>query len=158
MWLLTGFWHGAAWTFIVWGLFFAVLLTVEKFFLLRYLKKSKVISRIYILIAVLVSFVIFNAADLGEAWQYISSMFGAGALPAVSAEFFYYAKSYGITLLFAAVGATPLVKNTVLKIKSTETGGKVIAVFRPIAVAVLLTVTTAYLVDGSFNPFLYFRF
>ena len=158
VWMLTGFWHGAAWTFIVWGLFFAVLLTVEKFFLLRYLKKSKVISRIYILIAVLVSFVIFNAADLGEAWQYISSMFGAGALPAVSAEFFYYAKSYGITLLVAAVGATPLVKNTVLKIKSTEKGGKVIAVLRPIAVAVLLTVTTAYLVDGSFNPFLYFRF
>ncbi len=158
VWLLTGFWHGAAWTFIAWGLFFAVLLTAEKFFLLRYLKKSKVISRVYILLAVLISFVIFNAADLREAGQYIGAMFGAGDLPAVSAEFFYYLRSYAVTLLLGVIGATPIVRNTVLKIKENKTGGKVIAAAQPVAVAALIAVATAYLVDGSFNPFLYFRF
>ncbi|MBO5410892.1 MAG: MBOAT family protein, partial [Clostridia bacterium] len=158
VWLLTGFWHGAAWTFIAWGLFFAVLLTAEKFFLLRYLKKSKVISRVYILLAVLISFVIFNAADLREAGQYIGAMFGAGDFPAVSAEFFYYLRSYAVTLLLGVIGATPIVRNAVLKIKENKTGGKVIAAVQPVAVAALIAVATAYLVDGSFNPFLYFRF
>ncbi len=158
VWFLTGFWHGADWTFIVWGLFFAALLTAEKLFLNKILAKSKIVSHLYVLVAVLVSFVIFNAASLAEAGEYIGAMFGAGKIPAVSDEFFYYIRSYGLTLAIATVGATPVVKKAVLKIKENSIGNRIVSVAHPIVVAALLVVMTAYLVDGSFNPFLYFRF
>ena len=158
VWMLTGFWHGAAWNFVIWGLFFAVLLIIEKLFLLRYLEKSKVLSRIYVGLAVLVSFVIFNAADMGEAADYIGGMFGAGGIPFVSDEFFYYLKDNAAVLAAAVIGCTPLVKNLVLKLRRNSTAGKVMDFLEPAALAVLLVVMTAFLVDGSFNPFLYFRF
>ena len=158
VWFLTGFWHGASWNFIVWGLFFAVLLIIEKQFLLKYLQKTRVISRIYTLVAVGISFVIFNAADMGEAIRYIGGMFGAGGIPLVSTEFWYYLKSFAVMLVMGVIGATPLVKKTVNKIKENKIGGKIIFVFEPVVLLVLTVVMTAYLVDGSFNPFLYFRF
>ena len=157
VWLLTGFWHGAAWNFIVWGLFFAVLLVLEKLFLKSFLEKTKVIKRIYIALAVLVSFVIFNATDMKEAFQYIGGMFGAGGIPLVSAEMLYYLKSYALVLVLAAVGSTPLIKTTVLRLYDGK-AKKAFTVLEPVVIAALLIVMTAYLVDGSFNPFLYFRF
>ena len=158
VWFLTGFWHGASWNFIVWGLFFAVLLIIEKQFLLKYLQKTRVISRIYTLVAVGISFVIFNAADMGEAIRYIGGMFGAGGIPLVSTEFWYYLKSFAVMLVMGVIGATPLVKKTVNKIKENKIGGMIISVLEPLVLLVLMVVMTAYLVDGSFNPFLYFRF
>ena len=158
VWFLTGFWHGAAWNFIIWGLFFAVLLIVEKVFLLKYLDKSKVISRVYTLVAVGISFVIFNATDMKEAFSYIGGMFGAGDLPLVSTEFFYYLKSFAVTLVIGIIGATPIVKKAVEKIFENSKISKFIWVLEPVGLIALLAVMTAYLVDGSFNPFLYFRF
>ena len=158
VWFLTGFWHGAAWNFIVWGLFFAVLLILEKLVLLKYLDKSRVLSRAYTLVAVGISFVIFNAADMKEAFAYIGGMFGAGEIPFVSTEFFYYLKSFAVTLVIGIIGATPIVKNTVEKIFENRKISKFIWILEPIGFVVLLAVMTAYLVDGSFNPFLYFRF
>ena len=158
VWFLTGFWHGAAWNFIIWGLFFAVLLIVEKVFLLKHLDKSKVISRVYTLVAVGISFVIFNATDMKEAFSYIGGMFGAGDLPLVSTEFFYYLKSFAVTLVIGIIGATPIVKNTVEKIFENNKISKFIWVLEPMGLVILLAIMTAYLVDGSFNPFLYFRF
>ncbi len=158
VWFLTGFWHGAAWNFIIWGLFFAVLLIIEKLVLLKYLGKSKVLSRIYTLVAVGISFVIFNAADMKEAFSYIGGMFGAGGIPLASTEFFYYLKSFAVTLVVGIIGATPIVKRTVEKIFENNKISKFIWILEPIGLVVLLAVMTAYLVDGSFNPFLYFRF
>ena len=158
VWMLTGFWHGAAWNFVVWGLFFAVLLVLEKLFLLRFLEKTKVIKRVYIALAVLISFVIFNAADMNEAFSYISSMFGAGSLPLVNTEMLYYLKSYAVVLALALIGSTPVIKYIALKLENSKKLGKAVKVLEPIAVLVLMVVMTAYLVDGSFNPFLYFRF
>ncbi len=158
VWLLTGFWHGAAWNFIVWGLFFAVLLVVEKLFLLDLLKKTKVLKRVYIVLAVLISFVIFNASDMREAFSYIGGMFGAGSIPVINSEMLYYLKSYAVVIILALVGSTPIVKNIALRLEKSTKFGKVIKVLEPVAVAALLVVMTAYLVDGSFNPFLYFRF
>ena len=158
VWLLTGFWHGAAWNFIVWGLFFAVLLVIEKLFLLNLLKKTKVLKRVYIALAVLISFVIFNASDMGEAFAYIGGMFGAGSIPIINTEMLYYLKSYAVVLILALVGSTPVVKNFALRLESSTKFGKVMKVFEPVVIAVLIVVMTAYLVDGSFNPFLYFRF
>ncbi len=158
VWFLTGFWHGADWNFIIWGLFFAVLLILEKVVLLKYLNKTKVISRIYTLVAVGISFVIFNATDMKEAFSYMGGMFGAGGVPLVSTEFFYYLKSFAVTLVIGIVGATPIVKNTVEKVFENSRASKFIWVLEPLGLVVLLAVMTAFLVDGSFNPFLYFRF
>ena len=158
VWMLTGFWHGAAWTFIIWGLYFAVLLVIEKLWLLKHLEKTQVISRIYTLFFVLISFVIFNAADMGEAFAYIGGMFGAGGIPLVSAEFVYYLRSFAVVLILAVIGATPLPKNLVLKLRENEKARKVLNGIEPVFLLGLMVLMTAYLVDGSFNPFLYFRF
>ena len=151
VWMLTGFWHGAAWNFIIWGLYFAILLVVEKVFLLKYLNRSKVLSRVYLLFAVVISFVIFNATNMGEAFSYIGGMFGAGGAPLVSAEALYYLRSYAVVFLVAIIGATPIPKLVAGKIKVTQ-------YVEPVFLLVLLVLVTAYLVDGSFTPFLYFRF
>ena len=158
VWMLTGFWHGAAWNFIFWGLYFAVLLTVEKIWLLKRLEKSRIFSHIYTLFLVMISFVIFNAEDLGQAFSDIAGLFGAGGIPLVSVEAVYYLRSFGIVLLAGGIGATPAVGSLFGKISGNPTGGRVLNLMEPVVLAGLLLVMTAYLVDGSFNPFLYFRF
>lgn len=158
VWMLTGFWHGADWVFIVWGVYFAVLLIIEKFFLLKYLKKTKVISHIYVLLMVLFSFVIFNAADMGEAVQYLGGLFGAGEYPVISESFIWYLRNYAPVLLIGCVGATPLLRNTCLKLRENKTANCILNVLEPVVLVILLLLVTAYLVDGSYNPFLYFRF
>ena len=158
VWLLTGFWHGASWNFIVWGLYFAVLLMLEKLVLLPILQKSGPFKHLYVLVLIMISFVIFNAADMSEAFAYIGSMFGAGDIPFVSAETSYYFRSNLIVLLIAVVGATPLCKNLAVKLEHSKKGAVVIGILEPVVLMCLLLVCTAYLVDGSFNPVLYFRF
>ncbi|MDE6972628.1 MAG: MBOAT family protein [Lachnospiraceae bacterium] len=158
VWMLTGFWHGAAWNFIIWGLYFAVLLTVEKMWLLKRLEKSRIFSHVYTLFLVMISFVIFNAENLGQAFSDIAGLFGAGGIPLVSAEAVYYLRSFGLVLLAGGIGATPAVGRLFGKISGNPTGGRVLNLMEPVMLAGLLLVMTAYLVDGSFNPFLYFRF
>ena len=158
VWMLTGFWHGAEWTFIVWGLYFAVFLIIEKLFLGKVLKKVPFVGHVYVLLAVVISFVIFNAQDLPTALEHIGGMFGFAGVPAVSPESIYYLKSFGVVILLALVGATPIVKKSALRIGDTKLGCKIYTVLEPAVLAVLLVVITAYLVDGAFNPFLYFRF
>ncbi len=158
VWLLTGFWHGAAWNFIVWGLFFAVLLVVEKLWLHKALQKTRIVKHIYVLLLVIISFVIFNAADMRQALSDLGAMFSAGRLPFFSAEWLYYLRSYGVILLLAVFGATPLPQKLVSLIRTRKTGEAVLNLAEPMILAALLLIMTAFLVDGSFNPFLYFRF
>ncbi len=158
VWLATGFWHGAEWNFIVWGLMFAILLMAEKFFLKKILDKVKPLAHLYVAFVVLVSFVIFNANDMTMAISDLGGMFGAGGVPFVSAPFFYYLRDYALVLILAAVGSTPLLKTLMEKLCKKPVLSKVINVAEPVCLMVLLAVVTAYLVDGSFNPFLYFRF
>lgn len=158
VWLLTGFWHGAEWNFPVWGLYFAILLLIEKSFLLKKLNKSKVISHVYVMFLVIISFVIFNAADMSVAFSDLAGMFGLAGVPVSSAEFVYYLRSYLLVIVIAIIGATPLPKKIVEKIREKETGNKVINLIEPAVCIILFVMITAYLVDGSFNPFLYFRF
>ena len=143
---------------IIWGLFFAILLVMEKVFLLKYLNKTKILSRVYTLVAVGISFVIFNATDMKEAFSYIGGMFGVGEIPLVSTEFFYYLKSFAVTLVVGITGATPIVKRSVENLFENKKISKFIWILEPVGLVALLAVMTAYLVDGSFNPFLYFRF
>lgn len=158
VWLLTGFWHGAEWNFPVWGLYFAVLLLIEKTWLLEKLKKSRVISHIYVMFLVVISFVIFNAGNMTEAISDLAGMFGFTGLPAVSNEAIYYFKSYAVVIIMAIIGATPLPKKIFETLSSKNNGNKIINVLEPIVCLLLIVMITAYLVDGSFNPFLYFRF
>ena len=155
VWALTGLWHGAAWNFVLWGLLFAVLLTVEKFLVGKAMAKMPSwLVRIPVLAILLISFVLFNASSLAQALSDVGGMFGLGGLPLVSTASLYYLRSYGLLLLFAAVGATPLVSRTAKKLESRT----VTAILEPVVLCALLLAVTAFLVGGSFNPFLYFRF
>ena len=158
VWLLTGFWHGAAWNFIVWGLFFAVFLILEKLWLLKRLEKAPVLGRFYVLFTVMLSFIIFSAENMGQALSSLSSLFGAGGLPLLSAEFLYYLKSYAVLLLIAVVGATPLPRLLLQRLGIRPGGEKLRNLLEVPALLLILALSTAYLVDGSFNPCLYFRF
>ncbi len=157
VWFLTGFWHGAEWNFIIWGLYFGILLTIEKFYILKHLEKHKFFSHIYVLFLVAISFVIFSANNLTDAISYVGGMFGVN-VPFVSAEWLYYIKNYGFIIILAAVSATPLPKIMVSKLCKNYTFAKVWSAAEIPLLAILLLISTAYLVDGSFNPFLYFRF
>ena len=152
VWMLTGLWHGAAWNFVIWGLFFAALLLLEKW--VPAIKKLPgVLRHGYVLLAVVVSFVIFNAADMGQAMGDLRGMFGLAGLPLVSTESLYYLRSNLPLLIVAAVGATPIIRRGALWLEKRSWS----FVLRFAVAALLLLVCTAYLVDGSFNPFLYFR-
>ena len=157
VWMLTGLWHGAAWNFVLWGLLFALMLLLEKW--IPALKKLPgVLSHLYVLLVVMVSFVLFNAADLKQALSDIGGLVGIGGLPMVTSEALYYLRSYARLFILAAIGATPVVKTAAVKLSNGKLTGPVIAVLEPLAVLLLMLVCAAYLVDGSFNPFLYFRF
>lgn len=158
VWCLTGLWHGAQWTFVVWGLGFGVILSAEKVLLSGVLKKAGPAAHLYTLLIVVLGFVIFNAADMGQAVWDIYCMFGGGRLPAVSGEAMYYFKSYFAVLAIAVVGATPFPSRIMKCIRRSKLYNKIMCIAEPAALAVLLLLVTAYLVDGSFNPFLYFRF
>ena len=158
VWLCTGFWHGAAWNFVVWGLFFGLLLMAEKLWLGKHLKGHSVLSHLYVLLAVVISFVIFDAASLSEAGHSIAALFGLGGYPLFSAEAVYYLKSYALLLLAAAVGATPAMARLCGRIGGNERGRRALNALEPAAELLLLLAATGYMVDGSFNPFLYFRF
>ena len=157
VWILTGLWHGADWNFVLWGLFFAVFLIMEKGFLLKPLQKLPVLSHLYTLLLVAVSFVIFDSAGLSEAATHLGRMFGAGGIPLVTGEALYYLGSYAVTFIIAMIGATPF-PTRMAKQFSEGKSGRALSILAPAALVLVLAVVTAYLVDGSFNPFLYFRF
>ncbi len=156
VWLLTGFWHGAAWNFLCWGLYFAALLILEKLVLLRFLEKHRIFGHVYLLLAVVFGFVLFDASTLSDAWDCIRGMLGLGGLPIASAEEVYLLKSNALLLILAALGATPLPKRIAKALEARCP--KAAALLHPAALCALLLICTAYLVDGSYNPFLYFRF
>lgn len=159
VWMLTGFWHGAEWNFIIWGLYFGVILLVEKLFLLKWLEKlPKFVSHIYTLFLTVIGFVIFDATSLSGVGNSLASMFGGKGLAFSNAETLYYLKSYALILVIAAVLSTPILKKLVELINSKKVGYNIISVLQPICYIALLLISTASLINGSFNPFIYFRF
>ena len=150
VWMLTGLWHGASWNFVLWGLLFAAVLLIEKW--LPVLQKLPAVLRHgYVLLIVMLSFVLFNAADLAQAVHDMAGLFGG--LPLTTAESLYYLRSYAVVFALSIVGTTPLPKRIAARIPE-----KALAIVEPVVLIALLLTCTAYLVDGSFNPFLYFRF
>ena len=153
VWMLTGFWHGAAWNFILWGLLFGVLLLAEKI-IPGIQKLPGFLKHVYVLLVIVLSFVLFNGEDFAQVGADFAGLFGFGGVPGVTAETVYYLKSYALLFAVGFVGATPIVKDTALRIEKTKVG----PVLEVLLLMGLLLVCTAYLVDGSFSPFLYFRF
>ncbi|MCI9612429.1 MAG: MBOAT family protein [Eubacterium sp.] len=159
VWMLTGLWHGAAWNFVAWGLFFAVLLMIEKLWLLPILQTHPVFAAFYTLFFVMISFVIFDAPDLSRAAVVIGGLFAAGGIPLASAEAWYCLKSFGVVLVLAVLCAAPSARMVIKRLLNRGFGRAAgCQTARVAGFAVLLLVMTAYLVDGSFEPFLYFRF
>ena len=158
VWMATGFWHGAAWNFVFWGLFYAVLLMAEKFFLFPALKKGRVLPHVYVLLAVTLGFVLFDAASLKDALHQLGTLFGAGTASGLGTEALYMLRSYGVVLALAVLGATPLPAMLWKKAQEAKSLAPVLTVAEPLCTFALLALCTAFLVDGSFNPFLYFRF
>lgn len=177
VWLLTGFWHGADWNFIIWGLYFAIILVFEKAVLLKLLSKNNIFAHLYVIILMILGSVIFNADGLGGLLTDLKGLFGIMDIPFSNEETFYYFRNYLVVMAMGIIGATPIprkiverikgpaAKTTVESIKGSAAKATVdsivlksIALLETIALIVLLVVCTAFLIDGSFNPFLYFRF
>lgn len=152
VWVLTGIWHGASWNFLLWGLYYAILLMLEKAFLLRWLEKTpRVISHIYTMLIVMIGWVFFAIESLPSCINYLSAMFGG--VKFVSSDTIYYLKSYLPTLIVLIAAATPLGKKIFCKIPD-----KIKYISTPVLELFVLVLSTAYLVASTYNPFLYFRF
>ncbi len=159
VWFLTGFWHGAAWNFVIWGLYFGIFLILEKFLLNDILNKLPAIAgHIYTLFFVTISFVIFNTNSMAECFEFIKGMFGLLNIIFSNAETNYYLSSYGLVLVIAAFGSTPITVKVINILKSAKKGEYILNILEPFVLTSLLLLITGYLIDGSFNPFLYFRF
>lgn len=155
VWILTGLWHGASWNFIIWGLYFAILLILEKTILKKLLEKvPKILARIYTLLIVMISFIIFNSENISVIEKNIKGLFGIGYTALISQESLYYFKSYIFIIVISTIASMPIFKN-IFKI---EKNNKIINFIEPIFLLLILILSTSYIIDGSFSPFLYFRF
>ena len=158
VWSLTGLWHGASWNFIVWGSYFGILLILEKFILKKYFSNvPKFIKGIYTLFLVMISFVIFQGDNLSSAFNIIKGLFGLNGELFINNVTLYYLKGYVLFIVLGVIGSTNYVKNLVIKISNGK-GKKIINILEPIYLLILLIIVTMYLIDSSYNPFLYFRF
>lgn len=155
VWSLTGIWHGASWNFMAWGLYFGVLLMAEKLFLLKWLERSRIMAHSYVIFAVLMGWVLFEFDDFGEGLQYLSYLFGIADVPFVNTAFWYFMSTNSILLMILIVASTPVVPCVLKRWSGSERTKQVLGF---VCVFVLFIASVAYLVDSSYNPFLYFRF
>lgn len=154
VWTATGIWHGASWNYLLWGVFFYVVLVIEKIFAGKILKKIPVfLQHIYTIILLLVSWVIFAIEDMGHLSEYLKIMFGLSGAPLWDDFGTYNLKNYGMILLICILCSTPILKLKFQKLSKELQ--MILSVFLLIA---SLLICTAYLVAGTYNPFLYFRF
>ncbi len=159
VWMLTGLWHGASWNFIIWGLYFGVILIIEKYFLNKVLDKlPKVIRVIYTTFIVMISFIIFSSDDLNSALTIIKGLFSFKSLSLYNGFILYYIRSYSVILIIGIIFSTPLIKNIIEKLRSKKILNNIINILEIIVILLILLVVTSMLIDSSYNPFLYFRF
>lgn len=159
VWLLTGIWHGANWTFLIWGLLFGIILIIEKIFLNKFMEKlPSFIKRIYVLFIVMILFIIFNAENMSVALTNIKGLFGMNGEVFVNDYTLHYLKSYLPLLIISLFGATPFIKILIDKLRKNKYVNNIINILEPILIVMILVVVTSYLIDNSYNPFLYFRF
>ena len=159
VWFVTGFWHGAAWNFVIWGLYFGVLLVIEKILLGKVLDKCPAVLRhVYVLFTTIISFVIFSVESMKELPVFLGGLFGVGTAGLFDARTLYILDSFAVLFAICVIASTPIPKMIWKKISDTKTGEAVLTVLEPVAIVLVVVFSTALLIDGSFNPFLYFRF
>lgn len=158
VWLLTGLWHGASWNFIFWGLYFGIIIIIERLFLGKYLERmNPILSILYSFVLVVLGWVLFDTANLGDAFEYYKAMFMGNGI--VSDEMtLYYLKNYGLIFIVCILGSCGIFEKVTEKLSEKQAGEVFVSAFVPVISVVLFVVSTAYLVDASYNPFLYFRF
>lgn len=147
VWFLTGFWHGASYNFILWGIYFFILISIEKAGLLRFLEKNKIISHIYSIFFIIIGWAIFAVVDLEQLKILLQRMFTIN----INNEWIYYIRNYGITFIIATLFSTPIIKNIYNKFVKSD-------ILNTIILITIFLLCIAYLVDATYNPFLYFRF
>ena len=157
VWFLTGLWHGAAWNFVIWGLYFCVLLVIEKLFLGKLLEKlPEILQHVYTMFFVIVSWVIFSWGDCVDGSGYLKTMFGLAGKGMADQTSIYLLLSFAVLLLIAVIGSTSL------PVRLWERLGRknsaVSFALTGIGIFVILVLSVAFLVNSSYNPFLYFRF
>ena len=154
VWMLTGLWHGANYNFVLWGLYYGVILLIEKY-LLKNIKCNNIIKHIYTIIIIMIGWVIFAIDDMNLLSSYLKSMFLIG-VPFINKYFIYYLKNYFIILIIGIIFSTPIIK----KIENIEKSinKNYIYILRIIIYLILFIITVSYLVNDTYNPFLYFRF
>jgi alginate O-acetyltransferase complex protein AlgI len=156
VWMLTGFWHGADWNFILWGAYFGIVMLVEKRFLSKMLEKTPALLRhVYVMLIIFISWAFFDSIGFNTSFITIGRMFGVGANGFAGNEALYYLRSYAVALVVGVVGATPLIKKISEKVAAKKLPATLL---EPMVLAIILVATTACMVDGSYNPFIYFRF
>ena len=159
VWMLTGFWHGASWNFIIWGIYFGVILIIEKYFLNKILEKlPRVIRNIYAMFIVMISFIIFSSDDISSALTVIKGLFSFSSLKFSNDFIIYYIRSYGVILIGGLMLCTPLIKNAINKLRENKILNYIINIFEVIVLVLIFVIITSMLIDSSYNPFLYFRF
>ncbi|MEF9953092.1 MAG: MBOAT family O-acyltransferase [Clostridium sp.] len=162
VWGLTGFWHGAAWNFIVWGLYFGLIIACEKMFVLELLRKSpRWIQHVYTMLLVMIGWIIFNSPTLDYAIEYIKGMFFLTDAPIYMSVDMFYLSNYWIEILLGIVLSTPIIMNGIRgieasKIKWVSTAS--VTVITPITLILIFYYAVMLLVNSSYNPFIYFRF
>lgn len=159
VWMLTGIWHGASYNFILWGLYYGVFLIIEKVWLLKWLKKTPVwVSRTYSTIVVLIGWTIFAFDSISDGMHYIGILFGNGNLPIWNDQGIYLLYNYAILFVLLIIGSTDLPKRWMDWFKKMFHFRKTVIVFETLFLTGIFIWSIAYLVDATYNPFLYFRF
>lgn len=151
VWLLTGIWHGASVNFLLWGIYFGLLLLLEKFVLMKYLKKlPSLLQCTYAFLLVLLGWVLFAFEDMGQGFQYLLQMTGAAGLSLCNERTIFLLSGNLVLLAACALGSTPLPAMAAGRWKDR--------VPEPLFLGLVLLLSVAYLVNATYNPFLYFRF
>lgn len=173
VWMLTGLWHGANWNFVLWGVYYGILLMIEKLFLLKWLKKAPAwIGHIYSMFLVVIGWTIFAQTDMSQLGRYLKTMFGIGAHGGADADFFYFLSTNAVLLILLVVCSIDhrfwlrkVCKKSVVSENAENDNiyqwceqSRGLTYAKPVIMIVLLVVSFAFLVGDSYNPFLYFRF
>lgn len=155
VWFLTGFWHGADWNFIIWGIYFFIFLIIEKFILKKYLKGG-VFSHIYTFVIVLISFVIFSITDLNSLGLFLKGLF-SNTNGLINKETLFILKNSFIILVISFMGMGSFIKDKIEKLKKGKFN-KLIDCTSVIYIFIIFILSIAKIISSSFNPFIYFRF
>ncbi|WCR26934.1 MBOAT family protein [Paenibacillus thiaminolyticus] len=159
VWFLTGLWHGASWNFILWGLYFGLLIGLEKLFLGPWLERLwRPVRHAYLIAAALFGWVLFGLDDIASIANYMGTMLGLGDSVLLSGTDMYNLRNYGLLLVILVISATPLAARVNALLQRRPALQAAVSVADYALLAGMLLASTAYLIDGTYNPFLYFRF